>query len=77
MDAQHIIDALLGVLLMIGGALVKVLWDAVRTLQEDVRNIEIALPTSYVHKDEFRQGLQEIKDMLNKISDKLDAKADK
>lgn len=77
MDAQHLIDALIGILLVIGGAMTKVLWDAVKTLQTDLRNIEVALPTNYVSKDEYKGDLREIKDMLTKISDKLDAKADK
>ena len=65
--------ALVGLL----GWLARELWGAVKELKTDLKKIEVALPTHYVHKDEFRSGIQELKDLLNKISDKLDAKADK
>jgi hypothetical protein len=41
------------------------------------QKIEIALPTNYVRKDEFSDGVKEIKEMLGKIFDRLDNKADK
>lgn len=77
MDSQYLINALLGVVLMLVGGLVKVLWDAVKTLQFDIQKLEVSLPTNYVAKDEFKQGMQEIKDMLMRVLDKLDAKVDK
>lgn len=77
MDAQHLIDLLLGIIMVVGGALGKVLWDAVKTLQEDMRAIEVALPKDYVSKDEYRDDIREIKGMLERLVDKLDAKVDK
>lgn len=77
MDPQHLFDTLFGVILILVGGIVKVLWDAVKTLQRDLQKLEVALPTNYVPKAEFRHEMQEIKDMLTKISDKLDAKVDK
>jgi len=46
-------------------------------LQQDIKGIEVSLPTNYVQKTEFNSNLKEIKEMLNKIFDKLDDKADK
>jgi hypothetical protein len=77
MDVQHLLDVLGGIVLILVSAIVKVLWDAVKTLQADLQKIEVALPTKYVAKDEFNRGITEIKEMLTKISDKLDDKADK
>jgi hypothetical protein len=77
MEPQHLFDTLFGVILLLVGAIVKVLWDAVKTLQRDMKTIEVNLPTNYVPKREFRQETQEIKDMLTKIFDKLDGKVDK
>lgn len=77
MDVQHLLDALGAIVLVLVSAIVKVLWDAVKTLQHDMQKIEVALPTNYVPKSEFQQQLSEIKDMLIKISDKIDDKADK
>ena len=77
MQPEQLFDTLFGIILLLVGGIVKVLWDAVKTLQKDMKSIEVAMPTHYVAKDEWRQGMQELKDMLIKISDKLDAKVDK
>ncbi|MEN6608609.1 MAG: hypothetical protein ABFD60_15290 [Bryobacteraceae bacterium] len=77
MDVQTIINGLLATILAGVGWAARELWGAVKRLREDLQKIEVALPTNYVRKDEFADGVKEIKMMLEKISDKLDAKADK
>jgi antirestriction protein len=59
------------------GWIVKVIWDAVRTLEQDIRDMERDLHVNYVSKDDYRQDILEIKDMVKQIFDKLDRKADK
>ncbi len=39
--------------------------------------LQVALPTSYVHKDEFKASLDGIHQVLRRIEDKLDNKVDK
>ena len=41
------------------------------------RSIEVDLPMHYIRRDEFTEGMREIKEMLGRIFEKLDAKADK
>ena len=72
-----LINLLAGIILLLVGGMVKVLWDAVKTLQADMNRLEVALPTVYMAKNEFRSEMKELKAMLEKISDKLDAKVDK
>lgn len=59
------------------GWLLKVLWDSVRSLQQDMKEIEKELHTGYVSKEDYRQHILEIRDYLNRIFEKLDGKADK
>jgi antirestriction protein len=59
------------------GWVVKVIWDAVRALEQDIRDMERDLHVNYVSKDDYRQDILEIKDMVKQIFDKLDRKADK
>jgi len=59
------------------GWIVKVIWDAVRALEQDIRDMERDLHVNYVSKDDYRQDILEIKDMVKQIFDKLDRKADK
>lgn len=77
MDVQTIINGLLSLVLAGVGWAARELWGAVKSLREDLQKIEVALPTNYVRKDEFADGIKEIKKMLERISEKLDAKADK
>lgn len=53
------------------------LWDAAKELRKDLHAIEKELPVSYVRRDEFTEIMRDIKDMFNKINDKLDNKVDK
>jgi len=77
MDLQTIINGLLAAILTGVGWAARELWSAVKRLREDLQKIEVALPTNYVRKDEFAEGIKEIKNMLERIFEKLDHKADK
>jgi len=77
MEPQTLINGLLAIVLAGIGWAARELWGAVKRLREDLQKIEIALPTNYVRKDEFSDGVKEIKEMLSKIFDRLDNKADK
>jgi predicted nucleic acid-binding Zn-ribbon protein len=43
------------------GWILKVIWDAIRDLKYDLREIEKDLPEIYVRKDDFREAVSEIK----------------
>lgn len=77
MDTQTIINIVAGILVAVAGWLARVLWDAVEKLKTDIHELEVHLPTNYIRRDEFHEGLREIKVTLNKILDKLENKADK
>ena len=77
MELQTIINGLLAVIVGGIGWAARELWGAVKILREDIQKIEVILPSNYVRKDEFTEGLKEIKEMLGKIFDRLDNKADK
>lgn len=77
MEAQTAINLVGGAILAIVGWVARQLYQSIRDLQQDIKGIEVSLPTNYVQKTEFNSNLKEIKEMLNKIFDKLDDKADK
>ena len=51
--------------------------ESVQRLKEDLHEIEVDLPKSYVTKDDFNQTMKHIESMFQRIYDKLDNKADK
>lgn len=77
LDFQILFNAAVGLIFIGLGWFFRQLWDAVEKLKQDLHTIEKDLPISYIRRDEFSESIREIKDMLNKISDKLDNKADK
>jgi hypothetical protein len=77
MEPQTIINLIAGSILMVVGWLARELWVAVKELRADLHRIEIEMPTNYIRRDEFSEGMKEIKEMLRQIFDKMDGKADK
>ena len=77
MDVQTTINLIGGAILAVVGWFARQLYQSVKDLQSDIRKIEVSLPTNYVSKFDYNEGLKEIKGMLDKIFDKLDNKADK
>ena len=55
------------------GWLMKMLWDAVKDLKKDIRQIERDLPDLYVRKDDWRTSIHDLKDDMQRGFDKLDS----
>ena len=77
MDTQTLIN-LGGAIILAGmGWLARELWGAVKELRKDLHVIEVALPSNYIRKDEFADGVKELKDICRQIFERLENKADK
>ena len=84
MDAQTIINLLVGSGLGVLGWFARQLWDAVERLKSDVKDIEICLPSNYVRKQDMSDlkhdmeaRFDKLELMLARIFEKLDQKQDK
>jgi hypothetical protein len=73
METQQLFNIAVGLAAFFGGWVLNNITKAIERLDTDVR----ALPATYVSKDDYRRDITEIKEMLSKIFDKLDTKADK
>lgn len=74
---QNFINVLVAAFGAVVGWMLKVVWDSIRSLEQDLKVLERDLHTKYVTKDEYRQDILEVKNILKQIFDKLDRKADK
>lgn len=73
MDNQQIFN----VVVSFGGFLAAWVFNNMnRQIQKLEDEIKL-LPHDYVQKDDYRNDIKEVKDILRQIFDKLDAKADK
>lgn len=77
MDNQQLIDLALSTVMIVIGWFARELWAAVKELKSDLSKMREDLPKVYLAKDDYRSDLKDIRDMLGKIFDKLDAKQDK
>jgi len=77
LDAQTLINFGLAIVLAGIGWWARVVWDSLQKLKDDVHEIEIDLPKSYVSKNEFHDTMNRIESIVQKIFDKLDDKMDK
>ena len=81
---QTYLNYLFGGINIVFGFLLKVIWDSYKelkrtdaTLAEKVNSIEVLVAGQYVKRDDFDRVANAIFVKLDKISDKLDNKADK
>jgi hypothetical protein len=74
---QDLLNLVIGVAGAAMGWMLKVVWDSIRLLQDDMKDLERALHTQYVSKDDYRADIQDIKSMVKAIFDRLERKADK
>jgi hypothetical protein len=77
MEQQTVINLVLGTVSTVIGWFARELWTAVKDLKSDLAKLREEFPKTYVTRDDFREDMRELKDMLGKIFDKLDAKQDK
>ena len=73
MDYQVLFNGAIVVASFFGGWTLNSITKSLERLDTDVR----AMPTTYVARNDYREDNREIKEMLAKIFDKLENKADK
>jgi hypothetical protein len=73
MELQVLFNIIVGVAGMFGGWILNNISQSIRTLDKDVRS----MPLTYVTQVHYQRDIDDIKNMLSKIFDKLDEKADK
>lgn len=74
---QSLFNFAFGAVLMLSGWVLRTIWDAVNNLKKDLQELERNLPDTYVRRDDYRDDMKEVKDILHAIFNKLDNKADK
>jgi hypothetical protein len=77
MEAQQFINIIGGTFMLVLGWLGKTVWDAVHDLKNDVKKLEVELPTNYVRKADLDSRFDRLDIMLDRIWAKLDDKQDK
>jgi hypothetical protein len=77
MEYQTLIDVVAGLVMASIGWFAREIWYATKELRQDLANLREELPKTYITRDDYKSDIKEIKDMLQRLFDRLDHKADK
>lgn len=77
MEMQWVINTAAGIAFTALGWFAREMWNAVKELKSDLSKLREELPKTYIPKDDFKENVKEIKDMLTDIYSELRKKADK
>ena len=72
METQQFLNIVLGTAMTVIGWFARELWAAVKELKTDLAKLREDLPKEYVLRDDYRDDIRGIKEMLAKIFDKLE-----
>jgi hypothetical protein len=72
MDTQSLLNLLFSSAGLILGWFLRELWAAVKDLKADLAKLREELPKEYVAKDDYRQDVKELKDMIARLFDILE-----
>lgn len=61
----------------LGGWMLKVIWDAIRDLKREIRDLNKQVHDDFVRREDFSEAVRRIEYMCERIFDKLDNKQDK
>jgi len=73
MDSQILFNIAVAIAGFFGGWVLNNIHRSIDRLDTDVR----ALPHTYVTREDYKEDIRDVRDMLTKIFDKLDHKQDK
>ena len=81
---QNIFNWVIGISGALMGWVLKVIWDSLRDLKNDLKEITTNIHREYVRKDDFRDAMQDIKadmcqikELIGAIFKRLENKADR
>lgn len=77
MEFQYVLNLAAGLMFGVVGWFGREMWGAVKELKNDLAKLREELPKTYLPKDDFKDSIREIKEMLQDIQRELKQKADK
>jgi chaperonin cofactor prefoldin len=77
MDWQTLINIGAGSILAVIGWFARELWEAVNSLKKDVHKLEIKIAKEYATHQDINARFDKLEGILERMFDKIDAKADK
>jgi len=77
MDLSTIISIGVSVILMGFGWLLRVFWDMIKNIEDDLDRHKQYAVDNFVRRDDYKTDMQRLESLVRQILDKLDDKQDK
>lgn len=77
MDYQLLFNIAFSFILFLIGWFVRIAYDAANAMKNDLMALERELHSSFVRREDYKEDIREIKDLLLSIQDRINNKADK
>ena len=77
LDFDQIMQFALMGSMAVAGWFMRMLWSMSQSLKEELFNLKVSLPRDYILREDYREDLNRIHELLEKIYDKIDKKVDK
>lgn len=88
MESQAVFNVIVAVAGAFGGWILKVIWDSIKQVDNDVKHLSREVNQDFVRREDFkasvveikadmREGFREVKELLGQVFTRLDGKADK
>jgi hypothetical protein len=77
MDYQTLFNIFFGIAAGVFGWFANQVWKDIKDVTKALGELRVEIATNYVPRNDFKEFSVEIREMFNKVMDKLDNKADK
>lgn len=77
MENQVLFNTAFSFIIFLLGWFVRIAYDATVKMKNDIVELERMITGHYVRKEDYREDIRDIKEMLTLINSKIDTKADK
>ena len=77
MEGQVLLNVSFSFIIFLLGWFVRIAYDASLAMKNDITELERMITSSFVRKEDYKEDIKEIKEMLFLINSKLDNKVDK
>jgi hypothetical protein len=77
MDYQTLFNVFFGFTAGVFGWFAKQVWQDIKDVTKALAELRVEIAINYVPRNDFKEFSAEIREMFNKVMDKLDNKADK
>ena len=77
MENQQLFNLIITVSGALAGWMLNIIWDAIRELKEEIRDLGKEVQADFVRREDFSDAVKRNEVMCGKIFDRLENKADK